>query len=164
MSTHSAFYASNACVIPVQWERYAVSPTFSVSITVKFPVTPVYLQKETSLFRNRFPYSESFVSGKVKCSETSVCRCGNQQWQLLAVVRFVVDEVALGLVVLRVHPFYPVSIIPPLLPPHSFIYHRRCIMFCSQYFSFPLSVSFHQCSILIHRSACCCYQKDQPYY
>jgi hypothetical protein len=76
----------------------------------------------------------------------------------------------------------PVSIIPPMLHTHSFIYHRRCIMFFSQYFSFPchyhstnapysfihlpptlynvflpvlqfpLSVSFNQCSILNHAS------------
>jgi len=31
----------------------------------------------------------------------------------------------------------PVSIIPPMLHTHSFIYHRRYIMFFSQYFSFP---------------------------
>ena len=49
--------------------------------------------------------------------------------------------------------FSPVSIIPPLLHTHSFIYHPRCIMFFSQYFSFPLSVSFHHCSIHIHSSA-----------
>ena len=78
--------------------------------------------------------------------------------------------------------FSPVSIIPPLLHTHSFIYHTRCIMFFSQYFrfpcqyhstiapypfiylpptlyniflpvlQFPLSVSFHQCSIPIHPS------------
>ena len=48
--------------------------------------------------------------------------------------------------------FSPVSIIPPLLHTHSFIYHPRCIMFFSQYFSFPLSVSFHHCSILNHSS------------
>jgi hypothetical protein len=71
----------------------------------------------------------------------------------------------------------PVSIIPTMLHTHSYIYHQRCIMFFSQYFSFPcqyhsnnapysfihlsptlynvslpvlqfpLSVSFHQCSI-----------------
>jgi len=69
-----------------------------------------------------------------------------------------------------------------MLHTHSFIYHQRCIMFFSQHFSFPcqyhstnapysfidlqptlynvflpafqfpLSVSFHQCSILIHSS------------
>jgi len=73
----------------------------------------------------------------------------------------------------------PVSIIPPMLHTHSFIYHWRYIMFFSQYFSFPcqyhstnapysfihlpptlynvflpvlqfsLSVSFHQCSMLV---------------
>jgi len=48
--------------------------------------------------------------------------------------------------------FSPVSIIPPLLHTHSFIYHPHCIMFFSQYFSFPLSVSFHHCSILLHSS------------
>jgi hypothetical protein len=53
-------------------------------------------------------------------------------------------------VFLPVLQFSPVSIIPPMLHTHSFIYHRRCIMYFSQYFSFPLSVSFHQCSIHIH--------------
>ena len=48
--------------------------------------------------------------------------------------------------------FSPVSITPPLLHTHSSIYHPRCIIFFSQYFSFPLSVSFHHCSILIHPS------------
>ena len=48
--------------------------------------------------------------------------------------------------------FSPVSIIPPLLHTHSFIYHQCCIMFFSQHFSFPLSVSFPHCSILIHSS------------
>ena len=76
----------------------------------------------------------------------------------------------------------PVSIIPPMLHTQSFIYHPRCIMFFSQHFSFPcqyhstnapysfihlpqtlynvflpalqfpLSVSFYQCSVLIHSS------------
>jgi len=48
--------------------------------------------------------------------------------------------------------FSPISIIPPLLHTHSFICHPRCMMFFSQYFSFPLSVLFHHCSILIHSS------------
>ena len=55
-------------------------------------------------------------------------------------------------VFLPVLQYSPVSIIPPLLHTHSFIYHPHCIMFFSQYFSFPLSVSFHHCSILIHLS------------
>jgi len=48
--------------------------------------------------------------------------------------------------------FSPVSIIPPLHHTLSPIYHLRCIMFFSQHFSFPLSESFHHCSILIHPS------------
>jgi len=51
---------------------------------------------------------------------------------------------------LPVLQFSPVSIIPPTLHTHSFTYHPRYIMFLSQYFSFPLSVSFHQRSIPIH--------------
>jgi len=50
---------------------------------------------------------------------------------------------------LPVLQFFPVSIIPPMLHTHSFTYHPRYIMFLSQYYSFPLSVSFHQCSIPI---------------
>ena len=42
----------------------------------------------------------------------------------------------------------PVTIILPLLHTHSFTYHPRYIMFLSQYFSSPLSVSFHQRSVL----------------
>ena len=67
-------------------------------------------------------------------------------------VGFMAEKVGLREVFLSVLQFSPVSIIPPLLHTHSFIYHPRCIMFFSQYFSFPLSVSFHHCSILIHPS------------
>jgi len=49
--------------------------------------------------------------------------------------------------------FSPVSTIPPLLHTHPSIYHPHCIMFFSQYFSFPLSVPFHHCSILVVVSA-----------
>ena len=55
-------------------------------------------------------------------------------------------------VFLLVLQFSPVSIIPPLLRTHSSIYYQRCIMFLSHYFSFPQSVSFHHCSVLIHPS------------
>jgi hypothetical protein len=47
-------------------------------------------------------------------------------------VGFVVDKAALGQVFLKVLQFSPVSIIPPFLHTHSFIYHTRCIMFLSQ--------------------------------
>jgi len=43
----------------------------------------------------------------------------------------------------------PVRSIPPVLHSHSFTYHPQYIMFLSQYFSFPLSVPFHHCSIPI---------------
>ena len=36
-----------------------------------------------------------------------------------------------------------------MLHTYSFTYHPRYIMFLSQYFSFPPSVPFHQCSTLI---------------
>jgi hypothetical protein len=65
----------------------------------------------------------------------------------LVYVGFVVDKVALGQVFLQVLRFSSVIIIPPMLHTHSFIYHQRCIMFLSQYFSFPLSISFHRFSI-----------------
>ena len=65
-------------------------------------------------------------------------------------VTFDVDKLALAQVFLGVLQISPVSIIPPLLHTRSSIYHPHCIMFISQYFSFPLSVSFHHCSILIH--------------
>ena len=55
-------------------------------------------------------------------------------------------------VFLPVLQFSPVSTIPPLLHTHPSIYHPHCIMFFSQHFSFPLSVSFHHCSTLIHPS------------
>jgi len=50
---------------------------------------------------------------------------------------------------LPVLQFPPVRTIPPLLHTHSFTYHPHSIMFSSQYFSFPLSVAFHHCSIPI---------------
>jgi hypothetical protein len=40
-------------------------------------------------------------------------------------------------VFLPVLQFPLLSIIPPMLHTHSFIYHRPCVMFFSQYFSFP---------------------------
>ena len=67
-------------------------------------------------------------------------------------VRIVADKFTLVQVFLPVLQFSPVSIIPLMLHTHSFTYHPRYITFLSQYFSFPLSVSFHHCSILIHSS------------
>src|SRR5215510_7316907 len=53
----------------------------------------------------------------------------------------------------------PVSIIPPLLHTHPSIYHPHYIIFFSQYFSFPLSASFHHCSTPIHIPIPSCHQK-----
>jgi hypothetical protein len=49
---------------------------------------------------------------------------------------FFVDNMKLGLDFVSTGVF-PVRDTPPLLHTHSFIYHPRCIMFTSQYFSFP---------------------------
>ena len=46
-----------------------------------------------------------------------------------------------------------------MLHTHSFTYHPRYVMFLSQYFSFHLSVPFHQCSVLIW-SLSCSYMKE----
>ena len=48
-----------------------------------------------------------------------------------------------------------------MLHTHSFTYHPHFLMFLSQYFSFPLSVPFHQCPIYSSSSTCCSYQKDK---
>ena len=50
---------------------------------------------------------------------------------------------------LPVLQFSPVTTFPPMLHTHSFTYHPRYIMFLSQYFSFPQSLLFHQCSTVI---------------
>jgi len=65
---------------------------------------------------------------------------------------FMVDKVTQGEVFLPRLQFSPVSTIPPLLHTHPSIYHPRCIMFFSQYLSFPLSVPFHHCTTPIHPS------------
>ena len=53
-------------------------------------------------------------------------------------------------VFLPVLQFSPVRIIPPLLHTHPSIYHPHCIMFFSQYFSFPCqyhsTIAPHSCS------------------
>jgi hypothetical protein len=86
----------------------------------------------------------SFVSNKNK--EKIIL---NMQYQSSSVSNHT-GQTAYYNVFLPVLQFSPVNIIPPMLHTHSFIYHLHCIMFFSQYFSFPLSVSYHQCSILIH--------------
>jgi hypothetical protein len=57
---------------------------------------------------------------------------------------------------------FPLSVSFHQCSTHSFIYHRRCIMFFSHYFSFPCQ--YHSTNApysFIHSSACCSYQKDK---
>ena len=89
-------------------------------------------------------------TGKGFSSSTSRIPC--QYHSTIAPYSFIHLPPTLYNVFLPVLQFSPVSIIPPLLHTHSSIYHSSYIMFFSPYFSFPLSVSFHHCSILIHPS------------
>jgi len=81
---------------------------------------------------------------------TSVFPC--QYYSNIAPYSFIHLQATLYTVFLPLLQFSPVSIIPPMLQNYSSIYHPRCIMFHSQHFTFPLSVSFTYCSILIHTS------------
>jgi len=94
----------------------------------------------------------SSTTHAVQCFSPSTLVFPCQYHSTIAPYSFIHLPPTLYNVFLPVLQFFPVSIIPPLLHTHSFIYHSRCIMFFSQYFSFPLSVSFHHCSILIHSS------------
>jgi hypothetical protein len=55
---------------------------------------------------------------------------------------------------------FPVSIIPPMLHTHSYICHQRCIMFLSQYFSFPCQYRSTNAPYS-YLSTCCSYQNDK---
>ena len=67
-------------------------------------------------------------------------------------VGFVVAEVTIRQFSLTGFRVSLVSISPQTLHTHSFIYHPNCKMIFSQYIRYSLSVSFHQCSILIPSS------------
>ena len=110
----------------------------------------------------RFPLSVSFhhcstlihpsTIHTVSCFSPSTLDFPCQYHSTIAPYSFIHLPPTLYHVFLPVLQVSPVSIIPPLLHTHSSIYHPHCIMFFSQHFSFPLSVSFHHCSILIHPS------------
>ena len=74
-------------------------------------------------------------TGRGFSSSTSVIAC--QYHSTTAPYAFIHLPPTLCNVFLPVLQFSPVSIIPPLLHTHSFIYHPRSIIFFSQYFSFP---------------------------
>ena len=80
-----------------------------------------------------------------------VCRDSDSLWPSLrrhgftsmqVHVGFMVNKFTLGQAVLPLLQFSTVSIIPPMLHTHSFIYHPRCIMFFSKYFGFPCQYYF----------------------
>ena len=100
--------------------------------------------------RSQIRAGDKVVLGQVLSRRTSVFPC--QYHSTIAPYSFIHLPPTLYNVFLPALQLSPVSIIPPLLHTHSFIYHPHCIMFFSQYFRFPLSVSFHHCSILIHLS------------
>jgi len=93
-------------------------------------------------------------------NSTSVFPC--QYHSTNAPYSFIILPPTLYNVFLPVLQFSPVSIIPPMLHTHSLFYHPHCIMFFSQHFSFPLSVSFHHCSILIHSATTTLYNDFLP--
>ena len=104
-------------------------------------IIPTLLHTHSSIYH---PRTMMFMSS------TSVFPC--QYHSTIAPYSFIHLPPTLYNVFLPVLQFSPVSIIPTFLHTHSFIYHSCCIMFFSQYFSFPLSQSFNHCSILIHSS------------
>jgi len=91
-----------------------------------------------------FPLSVMNIDCKGFPPSTSVFPC--QYHSTNAPYPFIHLPPTLYNVSLPVLQISPVSIIPPTLHTHSFTYHPHYTMFLSQYFSFPLSVPFHQCS------------------
>jgi len=111
------------------------SQYFSFPLSVSFHHCSIFIHPSTT-------HAVKFFS-----PSTSVFPC--QYHSTIALYSFIHVPPTLYNVFLPVRLISPVSIIPPLLYTHSSMYHPRCIIFFSQYFSFPLSVSFHHCSILI---------------
>ena len=87
------------------------------------------------------PYGGNSSDGKGISPSTSVFPC--QYHSTIAPYSSIHLPPTLYNVFLPALQFSPVSTIPPLLHTHPSIYNPRCIIFFSQYFSFPLSVSFH---------------------
>ena len=105
------------------------------------PSTARYVQQATVVSETETPCLA--VGGSPLDAEARV-------WYRISPCEICGEQSALGEVFLPVLQISPVSTIPPMLHTHSFTYHPHYIMFLSQYFSFPLSVPFHQCSIPIH--------------
>ena len=155
---HTALHSTQyrACVHTalhsIQYRAYvhtALHSTSWCSSTVTINIKRAVPPPREPLDRVRYQVSQCGTETGFSAS-TSVFPC--QYHSTIAPYSFIHLPPTLYNVFLPVLQFSPVSIIPPLLHTHSSIYHPRCIMFFSQYFSFPLSVSFHHCSILIHPS------------
>ena len=124
------------------WGRHAMAQTVSRR--------PVTAEAPVQAYATPYEICGRQRSNAVKVLSTSVFPC--QYHSTIAPYSFIHLPPTICNVFLPALQFSPVSIIPPLLHTHPSIYHPRSIMFFSQHFSFPLSVSFHHCSILIHPS------------
>jgi hypothetical protein len=77
MNATPVVYAADPVYSPI--ECHAVSPTLLVCQVSNNSSIP---SLDTSLFTNRSPYCERFLTGNITCSETFVCRCRSEQLQL----------------------------------------------------------------------------------
>jgi len=148
------FFSPCTSVFPCQYNSTFAPYSFIHLPTTLYNVFLPVLQFSPVIIIPPLPHIDSFIYHPhciiffSPC--TSVFPC--QYHSTIAPYSFIHLPPMLYNVFIPVLQFSPVSIIPPLLHTHSFIYHPRCTMFFSQYSCFPLSVSFHHCSILIHSS------------
>ena len=128
-------------VISIVLKEHCIVRADRVYVTYNLQETAIVILQKT----NRF----IFVTATDNFSpSTSVIHC--QYHSTNAPYPSILLPLTLYNISLPVLQFSPVSTIPPMLHTHPFSYHPRYIMFLSQYFSFPLSVPSHQCSIPIH--------------
>ena len=127
LHTHSFTYNPHYIIFPSQYFSFPLSEPFhQCSILIHSPTTHTALCFSPS---------------------TSVFPC--QYHSINVLYSFIHLPSTLYNISLPLLHLSPVSTIPPMLHTHSFTYHPHYIMFLSLYFCFPLSVTFHQCSIPI---------------
>ena len=144
--THSSYGVTTKMEVqpfPAQWS-FCVSPCLRQSAVGLSPRWPNFDPRSVHM---RFMV-DKVALWQVSSPSTSVFPC--QYHSTYHPHPFIHLPPTLYNVSLPVPQFSPVSTIPPTLHTHSFTYHPHYIIFLSQYFSFPLSVSFHQSSIPIH--------------
>jgi hypothetical protein len=93
-------------------------------------------------------HSPNYYPSSIKYFSQYICFIC-QDYSTFALYSFVHLPHFLNSIFLPVLHISPDNIIPPLLRTHSSIYHTCFIRFFSQFFRFPLSVSFHHCSTFI---------------